>query len=476
VKADAPAGRDPQAARFSEGYKSLVLTLLALAYALNFIDRTIIAVIGQAIKVDLKLSDAQLGLLGGLAFVVLYSAAGLPIARLAERRSRVNIISVAVLLWSGCTALCGAAANYAMLIAFRIFVGVGEAGLSSPAHSLISDYFKPKQRAGALGRYGVGISVGGMIGAAAGGWVAQHLSWRAAFLLVGLPGVAAAAAIKWLVREPPRGWSQAEAAETAPAPLGAPPPILAVARRLFGTWSTLNALIGITLVGFATYGTMQYQAPYFIRAHGLDLASAGLLLGLIAGVSNGAGTLAGGALADWIARRNLRFYTILPAVGLLVSTPLMMLAYTSDGWAVAAALLFAAGLIQYLYIAPTFAVFQDTMGPLMRATAAAMANIVVTFLAQGFGPPFCGFLIDHFAGVAFNAAGGIGDFVHACPGGIGPEGAGAAIDAACKASMAHGTRIGLVVILVFNAWGALHYLLAALTLPRDVERAQTELP
>jgi MFS family permease len=168
---------------FSNRYRGFVLSLLTAAMALNFVDRTIIATIGQSIKVTLKLTDTQLGLLGGLYFALLYTVVGIPIARLAERFSRVNIIALAILVWSGFTALCGTAGNFGVLAFFRFGVGVGfgEAGCAPPAHSLLSDYFEPRQRASALGVLSFGIPLGGMIGAVAGGWLAQYFSWRVAF-------------------------------------------------------------------------------------------------------------------------------------------------------------------------------------------------------------------------------------------------------------------------------------------------------
>ena len=162
--------------RYSGAYKSTVLGLLVVAYTLNFVDRTIISTIGQAIKDDLKITDTQLGLLGGLYFALLYTLLGIPIARMAERFNRVNIISAAIVIWSGFTALCGTATSFAMLAAYRFGVGFGEAGLSPPAHSLISDYFEPKKRASALSIYAFGIPLGTMIGAVAGGWLAQDLT------------------------------------------------------------------------------------------------------------------------------------------------------------------------------------------------------------------------------------------------------------------------------------------------------------
>src|SRR5205085_4130937 len=192
TSSDAPAA--PDRPIFSENYKRLVLFLLVVAYTLNFIDRTIIAIIGQAIKVDLKITDAQLGLLSGLYFALLYTLLGIPLARLAERVSRINIITVAIIVWSGFTALCGTAANFVTLAAFRFGVGIGEAGLSPPAHSLISDYFEPQKRASALAVYSFGIPLGAMLGAVIGGQMLDHFTWRAAFMLVGIPGVLVAIA------------------------------------------------------------------------------------------------------------------------------------------------------------------------------------------------------------------------------------------------------------------------------------------
>lgn len=213
--ANTPAGASPN---FTPAYKNTVLWLLVGAYTFNFIDRTIISTIGQAIKVDLQLSDQQLGWLGGLSFALLYTALGIPIARLAERKSRVNIIAISIVIWSAFTALCGTATSYIHLLLYRVGVGVGEAGLSPPAHSLISDYFEPKKRASALSIYAFGIPLGTMFGAMAGGWIAENISWQAAFMMVGLPGVLVAVAIKMFVKEPPRGWSDRQ------APLAAEPP------------------------------------------------------------------------------------------------------------------------------------------------------------------------------------------------------------------------------------------------------------
>lgn len=476
IDAGAPAPPKPQ---FSEGYKTTVLGLLVLAYTFNFIDRTIISTIGQAIKVDLGLTDTQLGLLGGLAFALLYTTLGIPIARLAERGNRVNIISISIVIWSAFTALCGMANNFLMLILFRLGVGVGEAGLSPPAHSLISDYYEPKRRATALSIYSFGIPLGTMFGAVAGGWLAQNVSWRAAFVVVGLPGILVAIALKIFVKEPPRGYSEQvavvdtpvlEGEETVPPVAIKPPSILAVAKRIFGRWGFFHMVAGITVASFASYGTGQYQAAYFIRMFGLDLATVGLIFGLVGGVAAGVGTLLGGFLTDWAGKRSGRWYALVPALGLLIACPLYILVYLQNDWRWAAALLLLPGIFHYTYLGPTFGVIQNAVSLRMRATATALLFFVLNLIALGFGPPFCGWCIDMISQHLF-AANNMGDFFTLCPGGIGAPGAGPIVDAACRAAIAEGSRQGIILNLLIYGWAGVHYLLAAITLPKDMATA-----
>jgi MFS family permease len=487
--ANTPAGGSPS---YTPAYRNTVLWLLVVAYTFNFIDRTIISTIGQAIKVDLQLSDQQLGWLGGLSFALLYTALGIPIARLAERKSRVNIIAISIIVWSAFTALCGTATSYIHLLLYRVGVGVGEAGLSPPAHSLISDYFEPKKRASALSIYAFGIPLGTMFGAMAGGWIAENVSWQAAFMMVGLPGVLVAIAIKVFVKEPPRGWSdrQAPLAAEPPAALGReaseagapsegparaadpPPSIISVAKRLFGSWGMFHMTAGITMASFAGYGTGNYVPAYFIREFGLGLGIVGMAIGLIAGLSNGAGTLLGGFLTDWASKRSARWYALVPAIGLILATPIYIFAYTRESYQLAWLILLIPGILHYTYLGPTFGVVQNAMDVRMRATAVALLFFVLNLIALGFGPPFCGWCIDQFARAAFTAKGMAGDFLTVCKGGTAQAGAGADVAAACKAAMAEGTRSGIVSNLLIYAWAGVHYLLAAITLPKDMAKAR----
>src|SRR5258706_5620174 len=363
--ASTPRASAPPKPVYSANYKRLVLFLLVTAYTLNFIDRTIIATLGQPIKDTLKITDTQLGLLGGIYFALLYTLLGIPIARLAERFSRVNIIAAAIVIWSGFTALCGTAGSFAMLAAYRFGVGIGEAGLSPPAHSLISDYYEPKKPASALSIYSFRIPLGTMIGAVAGGLIAKTFGWQIAFMVVGLPGVAVAIALKLLVKEPPRGHSEPEqhplTVDDATVEVRAAPPyslarefaeLGAVVKLLFGKWPILNMVLGITLVSFAGYGGGQFAPPYFVRTFHLDIGQVGLIVGLVAGASQGLGTLIGGPLTDRLSKLSPRLYSLAPALGVALAYPAIVAVYTATSWQVAAGLLLLPGRLSLVYISP----------------------------------------------------------------------------------------------------------------------------
>ena len=487
--AAAPAARPV----YSANYKRLVLFLLVVAYTLNFIDRTIIATLGQPIKDALKITDAQLGLLGGLYFALLYTFLGIPIARLAERFSRVNIITGAILIWSGFTALCGFAANFAMLGAFRFGVGIGEAGLSPPAHSLISDYYEPKQRASALSIYSFGIPLGTMIGAIAASQIAAAFGWRAAFMVVGLPGVAVALALKLLVKEPPRGHSEADGFVAVAKPkatlAGEFAEMWAVVKLLFGKWPIFNMVMGITLVSFAGYGGGQFVQPYFLRNfHQLDLRSVGLIVGLAAGFSQGIGTLIGGPITDRMSRLSPRWYALVPAIGVACAYPFVVGIYTAGSWQAAATFMLVPGILSYVYLAPTFGVIQNMAPTHQRATAAAIMLFFLNLIALGGGPPFAGWVIDHFsafhyahpgANSLWDAISGFGgthpaDFQHACPGGKAAKGATDAAKAACGGALVLGTRQGVILAYAFSLWGAFHYLLGSFGLKEALAKARAD--
>lgn len=497
------AGSPPADAKplFSNGYRALVLGFLLSAYTFNFIDRTIIATIGQAIKVDLKITDTQLGLLGGLSFAVLYTLLGIPIARLAERWNRVSIISIALVVWSGFTVACGFAGNFVSLLIMRVGVGVGEAGCSPPSHSLISDYFEPKRRATALSIYAFGIPLGAMIGAVAGGWLAKSFGWRIAFMVVGAPGVILALLVKLLIKEPPRGHSDpVQRATPAGEALGSTSSenwmvteikeLAVVTANLFSHWPVANMILGLTMASFAGYGIGQFSAPYFIRAFNLDYATVGLVFGLIGGFSSGLGTLAGGLVSDWAGKHNQRWYALTPAIGLTIAVPIYVLAYRAPEWRMAAMILLIPGLFHYTYLGPTFAVVQNVVETRRRATASAVMLLCANLIALGGGPLFTGWLIDTFAQFYFTHSGEhhalpalqsmFGQvtagrhFAAQCPGGVAPKGAVASLVGRCHASLVTATRQGILVSAGFYLWGAFHYLLGSFGLAKRLAAVAAE--
>jgi MFS family permease len=486
---------------YSERYKTLILVLLVLAYTFNFIDRTIIATIGQKIKEDLKITDTQLGMLGGLFFALLYTFLGIPLARLAERVSRVNIIAIAIVVWSGFTALCGTAASFTTLAIYRFGVGVGEAGLSPPAHSLISDYFEPKRRASALAVYSFGIPLGSMLGAVIGGQLVQHFTWRMAFVVVGLPGLLVALAIKLLIKEPPRGHSEpaaspALAEDVTPDEPAKPAPTLraelremgAVIATLFGKWPVLNMVLGVTLVSMGGYGAGQFVPPYFLRTFHLSYATVGLITGLAAGIGQGIGTLAGGFLTDRLSKWGARWYALVPAIGITIAYPIIWAVYTASSWQMAAALIILPGMFSYTYLGPTFGVVQNMVPTRRRATATAIMFFFLNLIALGGGPPLTGWVIDHFAAFHYAHPDAPGlwsaitgffsadphTFQATCPGGMAPKTAGPAAAAACSSALSLATRQGVLVAYALGLWAAVHYLLASFGLKTAMAKARAD--
>lgn len=452
-------------AAYSRGYLIWAMGLLLVVYASNFVDRTILQVLQQPIKEELKLSDAQLGLLGGFAFAVLYSTLGVPLARLAERRSRKGLITVSLVVWSAMTALCGAASGYAALFACRVGVGVGEAGASPPAHSLIADYFPPRRRATALSIYSLGIPIGVLVGSILGGFVAQHYGWRRAFMVVGLPGLVLAVLTQLTLKEPARGHS--EGGEAADAAL---PRFGEVVAQLARRPAFLHVAAGASLTSFASYGIGAFAAPYFIRTFGVSLTQAGLALGLISGVSASIGTLGGGLVTDRLGRSDVRWYAWAPAISLAIAGPLYALGFLAPSWPLAVAILAVPPVFQYVYLGPSFGIMHNMVTPRMRATATALLFLAINFIGLGFGPTLVGLASDLFAARHFMApAGNSGGFAALCPGGRPAPHAGAALALACRGASAYGVRWAIVGCTAIYLWAAAHYVAAGLRMRQDLD-------
>lgn len=458
VEAAPTSGAGPtSAAKPLGGHRRWALFLLVLVYLFNFIDRTIIGTLGQAIKDDLKISDFQLGILGGLVFALFYSALGLPIARLAERRNRVTIIAVAAAFWSLMTTLCGFAQGYAHLLMARLGVGVGEAGYVPAAQSVITDYYPPEKRSSALAIFNLGIPLGNMFGAFAAGAVAQTWGWRMAFIIVGLPGVVLGLIIKLTVKEPPRGQFDTAIADR-PQPLGQ------VLRLLLAKPVFRHMMMGCGLCAFGGYSLMQFVHPFFVRNFELPYAHAAVLQGLIGGVGTGVGMLIGGFLPDRIGKTDKRWYLWVPAIGGLLAAPVYWAGLMSPLWPVSFAVVMLGGVFQYFYLSPTYAVAHNMVDARMRASATAILILAMNIIGLMCGPSFTGFMSDLLASRAF----ALGDYAALCPGGKAAAGAGAELSGACKTAAAVGLKQALMLSALAFTWSAVHYWLGARTLRREL--------
>jgi predicted MFS family arabinose efflux permease len=384
---DAPP-TSPIPGLYSNAYARYVLGALLVVYVFNFIDRQILAILAEPIKRDLGLSDTQIGILSGAAFGILYATLGIPIARLADRHSRVTIISVCLLLWSLMTALCGLAQNYWQLLLARIGVGVGEAGGSPPSHSLIADYFPPENRASALGIYALGIPLGILFGNLAGGWINEFFGWRNAFFVVGIPGILLALALRLTVREPRRdqpGRRQLDEPQV---------PFRQVVRTMLNFRSFRHLSLGAATQAFVGYGLIAWMPPFLMRAHGMSSGEVGTALGLIIGLGGGAGTILGGIICDRLASRDVRWYMWLPAGAFLAALPFIAATLLTTYLAWSLAIFLLPCFLINLYTGPTFAIVQTLAPPDMRAAASALLLFIINIIGLVLGPTMVGFLSD----------------------------------------------------------------------------------
>ena len=451
---------DLTAPGWARGYRPYVLTVLILVYTCNFIDRSLLGVLGQAVKTELKLQDWQLGVLAGPAFALLYSFGGLPAARLAERNKRTTILASAVAVWSAMTALCGLATGFATLALARVGVGLGEAAYMPPAYSLIADYYPPNKRATAVGLFTLGVPFGAFFGAILGGVVAQRFGWRAAFLALGLPGLLLALLFKLTVREPVRGGLDPAVSSEATPTLGE------VIRTVLRKKSLVHLTIGASLTSFSGYAVVQFAIPMLLRGYGIDLKTASTLYGMFGALAAAVGIGAGGYIADAASLKDPRLRAIIPGVALMLAAPLYMLAFLQPTLLGLGAIVIVPAILQYLYLGPVFGLAQNLVVARMRATTTAIVNITLTVIGLGLGPPLIGALSDVLASKAYT---GLMPFVRACPGGVAPAGATGFAADSCRLASYHGLQQALLVAVAIYIWSGFHFILAARTLKQDLE-------
>ena len=369
-------------------YAYYVLGVLFVVYIFNFIDRQILAILLQPIKEDLKISDTALGFLTGFAFALFYTFAGLPLARVADRWVRRSLIAISLAMWSIMTAVSGLARGFTDLALARIGVGIGEAGATPPAHSLIADYFPPEKRATAFAIYASGIYVGVGIGFFVGGWINDNYGWRTAFYVVGLPGVLMALLVRLTVREPLRGMSETRTTPTKQYTI----------REVWRFFVAVPAGRNVSLAGafhaFVGYGLGAWIPAFFVRLHGMTPGSLGRWLSWITATGGLVGAFAGGWIADRWARSNPRARPYIGMIGASLSiVPLVVTLLVTDTQ-LALLFLLPYNIFTTLWLGPTVAIIQELVPPSMRSMASAVFLFIVTIIGLGAGPQVVGILND----------------------------------------------------------------------------------
>jgi MFS family permease len=368
----------------SRGYRLLVLGMLLLVYTFNFLDRQILGILAGPIKAELGLTDTQLGALGGIAFALLYSTLAIPLAMLADRTSRSWVITVSLAIWSGFTALCGAAGSFAQMFLFRLGVGIGEAGGVAPSYALISDYFPQSERARALSVYSLGIPLGSAGGVLLGGYIAATVEWRTAFIVVGMAGLLLAPLFRIVVREPAR-----EGAGAARAPIRAAFGILA------GKPAFWLMALGAACSSMCGYGVAFWLPSLLMRSFGMDLVGAGQFLGALLLLGGVAGVLLGGWLGDRLGAGNRAAYARIPAICYAVGMPLFVAGVLSGSAGLAFALFLLPQALVYVWLAPVLTAVQHLVPAPMRATASASFLLINNLVGLGLGSWSVGALSDH---------------------------------------------------------------------------------
>lgn len=366
----------------SPGYRALVLAMLLLVYTFNFLDRQILGILAQPIIVNLKLSDAEFGLLAGPAFAILYSVLGVPLALLADRTSRSAVIAGSLAAWSLFTALCGTAMGFGQLFLYRLGVGVGEAGGVAPSYALISDYFPPEKRARALGIYSLGIPVGLASGVLLGAYIAAAVDWRMAFIVMGIAGFILAPIFLLVVRDVPRSTAEATKRE----PIG---PVFALLARKPSFWLIA---FGAGFSSLCGYGLAAWTPTVMIRSFNFSLIETGQFMGSLLLIGGTAGVFAGGVLADRLGKLERSWYFRLPAIAWIITVPTFMAGLLAPNPWIAWPLLLIPNGLNILWLGPVTTAVQHLVPRAMRATASASFLLINNLIGLGVGPMLIGYI------------------------------------------------------------------------------------
>jgi len=363
--------------------RNLVLGVLLFAYILNFLDRQMLGILAAPIKADLSLTDAQFGAVGGLAFAMLYSFLGVPLALLADRTRRSWVIAGALTVWSGFTALCGMAVSFGQLFLYRLGVGVGEAGGVAPSYALVADYFPPAKRGRAMAIFSLGVPIGLGGGSFIGAHLAAWFGWRSAFLIMGAIGILLAPVLLLIVRDVPRRASPDQA-----APLRSAFPTLAKKPTF---WLLAFGASSSSLCG---YGLALWTPSILMRSFGLDLISTGNFMASIVIIGGCIGVFAGGVLADRMGPRDRRWFAWIPAIAWLITAPFFLAGLMAPNLTLAWLLLLVPNALNILWLGPITTAVQHLVTQPMRATASASFLFINNLVGLGVGPLLMGTISD----------------------------------------------------------------------------------
>ena len=430
----------------TRGQRAWLLSVLVSVYASNFVDRTIVTILQQPIKVELGLADWQLGLLGGTTFAIFYTTVGLWVARAAEKGDRVTVMTVCILAWSLFTALCGFVTSFAQLLLLRVGVAVGEAGATPTGHSLISDHYPVERRAGAIAIFASGNTIGNVLGAVLAATVGATYGWRWAFVIAGAPGLILAAITRLTLKDPRKAMQPADV-----------PPLVEVARLLWAKPTFRQMVMAGSVMLFGAYAVIQFATPHMMRTFALSLGWASIVGGVGTGLALGAGTIGGGFLAQRLARRDRRWLLWSVGGAMALAAPLCLLAFTTAAMGPAIVFFLAMMMCLGVFQGPFFGSLHSLVRPRMRATATAIMLLVITLFGLGLGPLAMGLASDRIAAATYGDG-----FAALCR-------AGTAADVACQAASATGLRIALAACGAIFAWASVHFLLAARTMREDAE-------
>jgi len=355
--------------------------MLLAVYIFNFVDRQILSILAAPIQRDLSLSDGEMGMLGGLAFALLYSALAVPLGALADRTSRSWVITLSLVVWSGFTAICGLAQGFWHIFLARLGVGVGEAGGVAPSYALIGEYFPSEQRASALSVYSLGVPLGSAAGVLAGGYIAATVDWRVAFLVVGVAGLLLAPAFRLLVKD---RIGVGVAAAQKPVAAAAPPlrETAAILARKPSFWLMSFAAASGSMIG---YGIAFWLPSVLQRSFGLSLIGASQFYGALLLVGGVAGVLGGGWLGDRLGGRDRAFYAWLPALAYLLCAPLFALGLAGSSIPLAFLLLVVPQALSFVWLGPVLSAIQHLVVPGARSTASALFLLINNLLGLGGG-------------------------------------------------------------------------------------------